>query len=231
MKTKQSVAMVSASALAAGMAQGSVIYSGPLSLQQNLGSDDPNVRQAVNMIGDSTPDFTFGYEFGTVWNGVVVPSVQKPYVDVRTAPSTYIPVQSGLVGILGQADTGLPVTGLGTTIDAAYASTNPVLAGGRGYMYQAGDGSAVVGDWSGTAVTEGYVGIVLTPGDGTHYGWLHFIDNPTTNPNSLTLVDWAYESTPGVGIEITVIPEPSTSAMVGAGVAGLLMLRKRRQSV
>jgi hypothetical protein len=68
----------------------------------------------------------------------------------------------------------------------------------------------------------------LNPGDGTHYGWLHFIDNPTSNPVSLTLVDWAYESTPGVGIQISVIPEPSTAALMGLGVASLMMMRKRR---
>ena len=197
MKTKQSVTLVSVSALAAGMAEGAVIYSGPLNLQQNLGFDDPDIRQAVNMIGDSTPDFTFGYEFGTVWEANGYPNTQKPYVDVRTSVSTEIPVQSGLVGVLGKINTGLPVTGPGTMIDAAYASTYPLLAAeGRGYMYQAGDGASVVGDWSGTAITEGYVGIELYPGDGTHYGWLHFIDNPTTDPKSLTLVDWAYESTP-----------------------------------
>ena len=98
-------------------------------------------------------------------------------------------------------------------------------------MYQEGGGAGIVGDWSGTAITEGYVGIELYPGDGTHYGWLHFIDNPTTGPKSLTLVDWAYESTPGIGIGTAVVPEPSTFALTGIGMGALLMLRKRRQSV
>ena len=224
MNTKKSLALVSTSALAAGMANGSVIYSGPLNLQQNLGIDDPDVRQAVNMIGDSTPDFTFGYEFGTVWG----PGVQKPYVDVRTSPSTQIPLQSGMVEILGKANTGFPVTPLGTMIDASYVITYPLLTGERGYFYQNGDGSGVVGDWSGAAMTEGYVGIELNPGDGTHYGWLHFIDNPTTDPKSLTLVDYAYQSTPGLGIETGVIPEPSVGALGALGLAGLLASRRRR---
>src|SRR5215471_19866209 len=109
MNTKQSLALVSTSALAAGMAQGATIWSGPLNLVQTLGADDPNVRQPVNMLGGPNPDFTFGYEFGTVWNGQLVPVVEKPYVDVRTSVSTGIPVQSGLLSVLGHAsNTGLP---------------------------------------------------------------------------------------------------------------------------
>src|SRR5215472_17326334 len=181
------------------------------------------------MLGGPNPDFTFGYEFGTS----VSPTPEKPYVDVRTGPvSTYIPVQSGMLSVLGHAsNTGLPVTGPGTMIDAGYAAANPILTGGRGYMYQDGGTAAVVGDWSGTAITDGYVGIELNPGDGTHYGWLHFIDNPTTPTHSLTLVDWAYESAVGVGISTSAVPEPSSLALGGVGMAALLMLRKRDKSV
>jgi hypothetical protein len=217
MKTKQSVVLVSASALAAGMAQGSVIYSGPLSLQQN---DDATARQPVDMNGDGVSDFTFGYEFGAL----------KPYIDARTSVSTEIPVQSGMVSILGKSNKGLPVTPAGAMIGLSYASTYPVISGNRGYFFH-DDQDALVGDWSGTAINEGYVGIELSPGDGTHYGWLHFIDNPTANPVNLTLVDWAYESTPGLDIGTAVIPEPSTGALAGVGLAAALMLRKRRQSV
>lgn len=232
MNTKQSLALVSTSTLAAGMAQGAVIYSGSLNLVQTLGVDDPDVRQSVNMLGGPNPDFTFGYEFGTIWNGQLVPVVEKPYVDVRTSVSTYIPVQSGMVSVLGHvSNTGLPVTGPGTMIDAGYAATYPLLTGGRGYMYQDGGTGAVVGDWSGTAITDGYVGIEVNPGDGTHYGWLHFIDNPTTPTHSLTLVDWAYESAVGVGISTSAVPEPSSLALAGVGLASLLILRKRGKSV
>jgi len=210
--------------LAAGIAQGAVIYSGPLNLQQNLGLDDPDIRQPVNMLGGVNPDFTFGYEFGSSWNGVYVPVVQKPYVDVRTSFNS----MSGMVSVLGKANQGLPVTPLGTMIDASYASIYPTIGDGRGYMYQDGGTAAVVGDWSGTAITDAYVGIEVNPGDGTHYGWLHFIDDPTTDPMHLTLVDWAYESTPGVGIEIAAVPEPSTAALAGLGLASLLLRRKHK---
>jgi hypothetical protein len=235
MNTKQSLALVSTSTLAAGMAQGAVIYSGLLDRVQTLGADDPFTRQSVNMLGGPNPDFTFGYELGTSLNTNTPP--EKPYVDVRTSVSTYIPVQSGMMSVLAHAsNTGLPVTGLGTMIDAGYAAIYPPIGavpstGGRGYMNQDGGTGSVVGDWSGTAITDGYVGIELNPGDGTHYGWLHFIDNPTTPTHSLTLVDWAYESAVGVGISTSAVPEPSSLALGGVGIAALIILRKRDKSV
>ncbi len=232
MNHKKSLALVSTSALAAGAAHASIIYSGTLNLQQPLGADDPNIRQPVDMTGDGLPDFTFGYEFGTVWNGQLTPVVQKPYVDVRTSVSTYIPTQSGIVQVLGHAaNTGLPVTPAGTMIDSTYAATYPPeVSSGRGYMYQDGGTAAVVGDWSGSAITDAYVGIEINPGDGTHFGWLHFIDNPTTSPMSLTLVDWGYQGSPSVGILAGAVPEPSVGALGALGLAGLVALRRRRHA-
>ena len=217
MNTKQSVALVSTSALAAGMAQGAIVYSGPLNLQQNY--DDVNFRTPIDMTGDGTYDFTFGYENSNL----------KPYVDARTFVSSDIS-QSGIVSLLGKnGSRGLAVTPAGTMIDATYVSLNPVTSDGRGYMYE-DDTQTIAGDWSNTATTDAYVGIELALAGGTSYGWLHFIDNPTANPVSLTLVDWAYQSTPGVGLATSVVPEPSACALAGAGIATLLMLRKRRPS-
>jgi hypothetical protein len=217
MKTKNSVAVVSASALAAGMAQGAVIESGPLNLQQNLGISDS--RQAVDITGNSISDFTFGYDAA---------NAMKPYIDTRTYVSTEIPLQSGAISVLSKANKGLPVTGLGVTIDASYAATYPGISNGRSYFFH-DDGDALVGDWSNTQITEGYVGIQLELNGSTHYGWLNFINNPTADTPNLTLTGWAYESTPGVGIETSVVPEPSTLTLAAAGMASLLMLRKRRQ--
>jgi PEP-CTERM motif len=219
MNTKTSVTLASASALAAGItqgfAQGSIIYSGRLNLQQTY--DAANYRQPIDMTGDGVPDFTFGYDGNNL----------KPYVDTRTNVSGTIPVQSGIVNLFEKPGSkGLPVTLAGTMIDASYAAAYPVNFQ-RGYMYQ-DDTQTVAGDWSNTAVTEGYVGIELALAGGEHYGWLHFIDDPVSNPNSLTLVDWAYESDPNVGIETGMVPEPSVFALAGLGCAALLLRRKRQ---
>jgi hypothetical protein len=216
MNTKKSLAFVSTSTLAAGMAQGSVVYSGLLDLQQTFSASQ--YRQGVSMGISGTNDFVFGFEADAT----------KPYVDARTFVGGDLGAggTSGLMGLLAKANHGLPVTLAGTMIDGPYASLYPAIPAGRAYMYKDGDSGNVTGDWSGTATTDGSVGIELALGGGTSYGWLHFIDNPSAS--SLTLVDWAYQSTPNLGIETSAVPEPSVCALSALGLAGLLALRRRR---
>jgi len=223
MNTKQSLALVSTSALAAGMAQGGIIYSGSLNLQQPYAASGL-ARQGVDMTGDGTNDFAFGYEAN---------AALKPYVDGRTFVESALPPQSGIVSVLTKANTGLPVTAAGTMIDATYAAAYPPQMGtnsntGRGYMYQSGDGSTIVGDWSNTATTDAYVGIELSLSGGTRFGWLHFVDNPASSPQTLTLKDWAYQSTAGVGIAAGAVPEPNVLGLSALGLAGLLASRRRK---
>ena len=216
MNTKQSLTLVSTSAMAAGMAQGSVVYSGPLSLQQTYSASQ--YRQGVSMGVSGTNDFVFGFESDPT----------KPYVDARTFVGSDPGAggTSGLMSLLAKANHGLPVTPVGTMIDASYASLFPALPAGRAYMNKDGDTGNVTGDWSSTATTDGYVGIELALGGGTSYGWLHFIDNPSAP--SVTLLGWAYESTPNLGIATPVVPEPSVCALGALGLAGLLASRRRR---
>lgn len=217
MNKRKSIVLASASALTAGVAQGSIVYSGPLNLQQAYNSaDSSNSRQAINMGISGTNDFTFGYDANNL----------KPYVDTRTSVSTQIPGQSGLMSLFEKPGSkGFPVTPAGTMIDATYAASFPTNFA-RGYMYQ-DDTQTVAGDWSNTAVTDAFVGFELALSGGISYGWLHFIDDP--NATTLTLVDWSYESTPGVGIQTIEVPEPSTCALVGLGVAALIA-RKRHHA-
>ena len=39
--------------------------------------------------------------------------------------------------------------------------------------------ASAVGGWTAAGDNEGYVGLELTDGTGTHYGWAHFIYNAT----------------------------------------------------
>ena len=78
----------------------------------------------------------------------------------------------------------------------------------------------------------GFAGVRLNDPMGTHFGWirLHVI-----SATSMTVIDWAYNDVAGAPINAgdqstTAVPEPSTMTMVllGAGSAGVLAWRRRR---
>ena len=90
-----------------------------------------------------------------------------------------------------------------------------------------GPRAVIVGGWNGGAT--GYVGLEINGGSGSNYGWaqISYVDN--FGSSTLTLIDFAYETTTGVGIETGAIPEPTNLALLVAGAAGLLALRRSRQ--
>jgi hypothetical protein len=183
MKRNRTIAIVSTSTLAAGMAQGAVVYSGLLNIQIPCPPDTAVAPAHIDMNGDFVTDFEVGYDgFGSSnW--------RKPFVDTRLYSSSVA---------LTQPDSGVPVTPFGVMIDADYLEPSPTR---KGYLSQNGDGH-LVGEWPQTAATEGYVGVILydSGNSTTNFGWIHMIYDATVNPPNLTLVDWAYETTPGLGI-------------------------------
>lgn len=85
--------------------------------------------------------------------------------------------------------------------------------------------------------TTGYIGFKFNPdslngftpapnGTPTNFGWMRM----TTNTGGGgTVIDWAYESTPGVAIAAGAIPEPSSLACLAMGALGLASLRRRQK--
>jgi hypothetical protein len=73
----------------------------------------------------------------------------------------------------------------------------------------------------------GYVGFRLEDGGEYYYGYMRvLLGNASVGG---TVLDWAYESTPGLGI--SVVPEPSSYALAAGVVFGLgaLVWRRRRR--
>jgi hypothetical protein len=62
-----------------------------------------------------------------------------------------------------------------------------------------------------------------------HYGWGRISLGATINSPARMLVEYAFEATPGMAIAAGVVPEPGTFAMLGMGVAGMLMWARRRR--
>lgn len=73
-----------------------------------------------------------------------------------------------------------------------------------------------------------YMGVMFNIEDAVHYGWVR-ISNPFDGTGG-TIMDFAYETEPGVGIlaGAGMIPEPATSALMTVG--GLLLAFRRKKT-
>lgn len=176
--------------MAAGVAQAAVHYTGGVNLVVVV-PPTPGVVALFDLNNDGTPDFNLGFD------GYTTANHQKPFI---TGYPTYNPGTAVLSRYSSSALTyGLPVATFGTVIDQNYLP--PDLSTAYNYFDQDGNGK-YVGDWVTGAKTEGYIGLELfdTTLSTTNYGWAHFIFDDTTNPQTLTLVDYAYDDGNLVGI-------------------------------
>jgi len=188
--------------LAAGTpAEAGVIYVNPTDQTYT------NIGFQLDLNGDSVNDVTFtnaGYSF--YWR------ILKAAADgvVRNAWGWAVPLPAGsFIGPGGQF------------------AANPALAEASNYygvFYS-------YGPWAN--VNDHYLGLRFPIGSDTHYGWVRM--DVQTNVGSMsisaTVKDWAYESTPNVGIsagDTGVVPEPGTLSLLALGSAGLALWRKRK---
>lgn len=94
------------------------------------------------------------------------------------------------------------------------------------------------GPWSFPSPHTGYLGFRFDPTGGmslNNYGWAHYTYDQ--NAHTITLLDFAYQTTPGVGTFAgeggpgggpSSVPEPGTLALAALGVTGLVAVRIRR---
>ncbi|MGO8701993.1 MAG: LamG-like jellyroll fold domain-containing protein [Limisphaerales bacterium] len=190
MNKKQIIAAVSSSALASGMAHGAVLYSGPVNVNLPCTATPPSTA-AFDMNGDGIGDFLVGFD------GDSSPAnSQKPYIQgypFNTPGSTVL---------AGTNQNNLPVTPFGTLINGDYLDPTTNSTGQAYFDQEFDDQSAhYVGSWQTSLDTEGYVGMELWDGSGnTNFGWVHIIYDSAITPNTLAVVDYAYETTPFAGI-------------------------------
>lgn len=74
-----------------------------------------------------------------------------------------------------------------------------------------------------------FIGLQFPSGTNNYNAWVRVDVN--NSGGSFNVVDWAYESVPGIGIVTGVVPEPVSSlGLLAAGAAGVAVLRRRRAS-
>jgi hypothetical protein len=220
-------ALASGAVLAAsGRADASVIYSGTEDLAiGSLGSG----FYSLDLNGDGRGDFAL------IDKGLSV---------------FVLPVSPALNAVVGHTEA--PGTPFADALapGVLISSSSPFLAGGSvatlAYKTTGAGGKVYAGDFAGAG--DRFLGLefqIPSPGaSGEHYAWARV--NVQADPGLwTTIVDWAYESTPGTGIvtgagiapESTpgtvtqAVPEPSTMALglLAAGSLGVSTLAKSRR--
>jgi PEP-CTERM motif len=106
---------------------------------------------------------------------------------------------------------------------ASYAFLQNAYPGG---YFDPGEG---LGDWN--PGDRGFLGLSLVVGGNTYFGWadvtLNNLDG--TGIGAFTLHSYAYENVADTSILAGAVPEPGTIALLVAGAAGVLALKRRQK--
>jgi hypothetical protein len=86
-----------------------------------------------------------------------------------------------------------------------------------------------LGDWH--PGDRGFLGLQLVVGTDTFFGWADVTLNNLDGSGigAFTLHGYAYDNTAGTAIQAGAVPEPSSIALLVAGAAGVLTLKRRRK--
>ena len=166
------------------MAHGTILYTYTNHIAV-AGTQTAETTVTFDLNKDGSPDYLVSFDNN---------NALKPYVNNSVESNSSITnfVLSDASDPAG--DEGLPVTPLGTTIDANYESPQTT-----GFFYE-NDGGNVVGSWNSNGQNiQGYVGLELIDSVGeTHFGWAQFVYNSTNVyngiPGTLDLIDFAMET-------------------------------------
>lgn len=242
MRINKSIFLGSSSLLAAGMAHGAVIIN-PV----NQSTTPSGSGIAIDLNGDGVNDFTVLFDGNSANKPCVVganSSSGYPGTFPNPTPRVFdeLNMNPGYPANPGNNDNnGVPVIPGGTTISSQINVGANILTTGdpggdehgknEGYLYQNGEGT-VVGQWSSTGDTVGYVGLAMEDSvlDTVNYGWVELEFNGANS--TLTVLETGYQTTPGASLDTPpVVPEPSTVALTGLAGAVLVLAKRKRANL
>lgn len=199
MKTKhKQIALVSASALTAGLAHGAIVYT-----YANTTTSISGGYLYLDLNQDGQIDFECNFDGS--------PSQTKPYVSNTPglAEANYTPYV-----LSDSINHGFPLTTNGTAIGPGYESPQDI-----GYFWHDNatgvTGGNAVGAWASNGTNiEGYVGLVMQDNSAnSYYGWAHFLYN-SAGSGTLNLIDYAMETTPNTSIQAGETAYPGTGPAI-----------------
>jgi hypothetical protein len=180
-------------------AAGTIQYSGTL----NQSITDGNSYQVL--LPGST-SFTIAAEHAGDFNENLVSGLDVTFVDDLSG----LPVAMNFGDLITTAN----ATGAGGELDGVDTTNFPSMA--------------YSGNWPNGG--DAYLGFEFTTSGQFYNGWAQIIASTGIPPGteSATLVDYAYDTTPGESIAAGEVPEPSSLVLFALGAAGIVALQRRR---
>ena len=195
------------------VAKGQVVYSGLQNLEVNM----PNEYMEIDLDGDMVNDFGFsmygsvsgttfasGYSYSYWGYGAIINPKTDSYSNSWIVKSTLISSYYGsnTKSLVNGLDAGINVNSTQSMwSNLSYPMWPGVLGVGsfnivfNTYYSTYNTYTNLYGDFVGE---EKYIGVRFYIGTEQHYGWIRASIGAHLEP--MTIVDWAYEETPGVGI-------------------------------
>ena len=193
----------------AALAAASPSVNAAVTLAKNgIGTTIPNDTTSFNWDVDADGNHDFRLDSG--FGGVYV------YLDSAGLNGSGVLQRAGAVNVGEVANLGTAPIAIGQTV--------------AGYQWGTAERRIVTVDdpgndfWNGVQGDQNFIGFRFESNDGTHYGWAQL------EIGSLTIVNAAYESDPDTAITLGAVPEPSNLALLGLGIAGLSMMRRRKSA-